>query len=207
MGESRIPSWSDEEEAPDMKTLDGVSVVGDRWTRTEPRGLPFKIGLAVLPFGLFVLLCSLGVIPSDGPMAVGNRIAGIVVGLFFTALGGIPVLGRGGMEIDRGTGCFRQWFSLLFWRNSWERDLSEFTGVTLTRRPVKTHGRHGVRAQTFEHCVYLTGDGVKREEITPGLGDYGECRELAEELARFLQYPLIDKSSGEVVVQSPEELA
>lgn len=79
--------------------------------------------------------------------------------------------------------------------------------MTLTRRPVKTLDQGGVRATSFEHCVYLTGDGVKREEITPGLGAYDECRELAEELARFLQWPLIDKSSGEEVIQSPEELA
>ena len=96
-----------------METLNGISVVGDRWTRTEPRGLPFKIGLAVMPVGILFVPLSLGDIPSDEPQGVRGRIAGIVAGLFFTALGGIPAFGRGGMEIDRDTGCLRQWFSLL----------------------------------------------------------------------------------------------
>jgi len=150
-------------------------------------GVPFAfLGVAMLAGAI------LGRV--EGDVAVAWFVGGI-----FALVGLGLVVGRSRTVIDREQGTFVRTLSLLFPAYRKERRLEEFDQVSLVREIRRTkNGSYVV------FCTYLTGNASK--EKWAEIRDYVKARAAAEEVAKFLTWPLVDGTGDEVVVREPEHL-
>jgi hypothetical protein len=160
-------------------------------------------GLPFLAAGLFVTLIGLQVVRVQNAHEVpwwGWAIA-VFMGLAFVAAGSALVLGRAWtrLEVSRGR-ILKQW-GLLAPMRSEELSLRNFTGMCL-----KFHG--GDSDSVDRYPVLLTAAAGGKDLELYSSTNYGEARERAAFLARFLKLPLTDGSTEhhEVLEAEPKDV-
>ncbi len=161
-------------------------------------GVPFFLA------GLFVMLSPLlpkDIQPTDKdtgkPMPIHFALP---FGGVFAATGAAFIFGRGGKTLNRRTNEMTTWWGLLVPFKSTTYQLSDFERVTVSRERRKSKNSH--------YTVFpVRIDGSK-----PGAVKIDEPKsepqalELAEELAKFLEIPLIDRTMGEAVRREADQL-
>jgi len=174
--------------------------------QTDPDILETRVGggclmLFGLPFllaGLFVIAASVKLIPIQGNLP---WYFGIPFGAIFAAAGAALMFGRTGMTIDRRQKTILKWWGLLAPMKRTEYPLDQYSRVTLGRE-----SRSSGDSTTIVFPVKLEGAGSTPaiEIEAPQL--YPAGRQLAEKLARFLNRPLVDTSSGQAIAREPDQL-
>lgn len=156
-------------------------------------GLPFLLA------GLFVLIAgSLGKMESETGDPAPLYVV-IPFGLVFASVGSIFVFGRYGIVIDKDAGEITTWYGLLTPMKTKREPLGELDEVRVT----KELRRHSNSTNTV-YPVRLVA-GTKPLTIEEN-GTYGQSRKLAEDLATFLELPLVDQSSGQSIRREAAEL-
>ncbi|NPV04599.1 MAG: hypothetical protein HPY67_07695 [Syntrophaceae bacterium] len=157
-------------------------------------GMPFLLA------GLFVLLVPLGIIPFEnrleGPLAL---VFIFLFGFVFTAIGAALVFGRSGIILDRGRGRVTEWQGLIVPMRRVEHTLDAI-------RQVEMDFSRGDSDSADSWPVRLAGEGIPKPITVAQPTVFAEAKRIAEELARFLQKPLVDSSTGERVTRDPEHL-
>jgi len=156
----------------------------------EGGGLACVFGLPFLAAGVFVTLIGTGVLRVQNADEVprwGWPVL-LFMGLAFVAVGSALVFGRSWTRLDtRRRRILKQW-GLLSPMRTEENRLQDFYEVCL-----KFHGGDSDSADRYP-VVLKAGMGGKDLEIYSST-NYGEARERAVFLARFLKLPLTDTST------------
>jgi len=157
-------------------------------------GMPFLLA------GLFVMLVPSGLLPVEGrPTGPYSSILLVLFGAVFAAVGAALVLGRSGIILDRGRGRIVRWWGLLVPMKRVEHMLDSI-------RQVEMDFSRGDRDSADTWPVKLAGEGIPKPITVAQPTGFPEAKRIAEELARFLQKPLVDSSTGERVTRDPEHL-
>jgi hypothetical protein len=160
-------------------------------------GLLALFGLPFLLTGSFVIALTLGLVSIQGevpPLAFGLPFGGI-----FAAVGGAIVFGRAGATIDRRRQSLVKWWGMLGLTRRSEYFLPDFSEVAL-RKEVR-------KGNSSSYTVYpvCLSSGARQESVTlEEPRDYGAARDLAERVAKLVDKPLADSSSGATVVRHPD---
>jgi len=157
-------------------------------------GMPFLLA------GLIIMLIPLGVIPFE-EQPEGPLVSALIVlfGSVFAAVGAVLVFGRGGIILDRGRGRIVRWWGLLVPMRRMEHRLDAI-------RQVEMDFSSGDKDSADTWPIRLAGEGVPKPITVAQPTAFSEARRVAEELARFLQKPLVDSSTGERVTRDPGHL-
>jgi len=157
-------------------------------------GMPFLLA------GLIIMLIPLGVIPFE-EQPEGPLVSALIVlfGSVFAAVGAVLVFGRGGIILDRGRGRIVRWWGLLVPMRRVEHRLDAI-------RQVEMDFSSGDKDSADTWPIRLAGEGVPKPITVAQPTAFSEARRVAEELARFLQKPLVDSSTGERVTRDPGHL-
>ncbi len=161
-------------------------------------GCLLLFGLPFLLAGLFVMAASLKLVPIQSEV---EWYFGIPFGGIFALVGAGLMFGRSGMTIDRRQQTVSKWWGILVPMKRDEYPLDQYSRVTLGRE-TRSSGDSSVTV----FPVKLEGAGeVKALEIqAPQI--YPAGRQLAETLAKFLNRPLVDTSTGQAVTREPDKL-
>jgi hypothetical protein len=154
-------------------------------------GLPFFLA------GLVVLLTGLGLGPIPVAGGLPSRVAAVIFGIIFTAVGGVLIFGRQGLIIDRLQNRVVQWQGLVVPLRRTVHPLDRFGGVRLDCL-------RGDKTTTYP--VRLKGESPAGDILIEQPADYPRARQTAEDLARFIRKPLEDLSSGKPVIRDPDHL-
>jgi hypothetical protein len=160
-------------------------------------GLLALFGSPFLFTGLFVIALTLGLVSIQGevpPLYFGLPFGGI-----FAAVGAAIVFGRAGATIDRRRQSLVKWWGMLGLSRRSEYFLPDFSQVTL-RKEV----RKGNNSSYTVYPVCLSSEGRQESVTLEEPRDYGAARDLAERVAKLVDKPLADSSSGTVVVRQPD---
>ena len=176
-------------------------------TTRDPDTLYFKSGggpLLVLGFpflcaGLFMLAIPLGLVPLKGtppPWYVA-----LPIGLGFCVAGLVMMFGRIELLIDgRRKRIVRRLFFLIPVRTR-EFMLDDYRRIVIGKETRKDkNGTHTV------YPVGLEGDGDAEPVAVDGPVNYEEARKKAEDLARHLDLPVVDTSTGTAIVRDAAAL-
>ncbi len=156
-------------------------------------GLPFLLA------GLFVAIGgSLGMLESEGGEPAPIYFV-LPFGLIFATVGAILVFGRYGIVIDRNARQVTTWYGLLVPMKSTQHPLGVIDEVRITKEI-----RRSDKSTRTVYPVRLAG-GAQPIDINETT-DYGDSRQLAEQLATFLDLPVVDRSSGQAVRREAAEL-
>jgi hypothetical protein len=163
----------------------------DRLIYRQPIGWGVFIGL---PFYLFFTALG-GLMWFAEPFPVKEGV-GLLVFLFFFSIWMLFVVstavhwfGRVGVDIDRSAGTVTTSWGLFFPLFPSDHRLERFRAVLLDFQ-VRTCGK----SKIHEYIVVLS-DG--KDQVKVGRGsDYAPMRTVAEEIARFIELPLLDVSDG-----------
>jgi len=159
-------------------------------------GVLMLFGLPFLATGLFVLGMGLGLIPvKNGPPVF----IAVPFGALFALGGGLLMFGRRGCVMDRAKGTIEYWSGILVPMFRKTHRIADLARVTLSKEI-----RRSDKSSYTVYPVRLVGADLKLN-----IGEaqrYEKSRQLAEQLAEFLQLPLADSSLGEEIVRAPEEL-
>ena len=157
-------------------------------------GLPFLLA------GLFVMQFPLGLIPleerPEGPLVSALV---ILLGSVFALVGAALVFGRSGIILDRGRGRIVRWWGLLV---PMKREETMLDAV----RQVEMDFSRGDSDSADTWPVKLSGEGIPKPIAIAQPVEFVEARRIAEELARFLHKPLVDRSTGEKVTRDAGHL-
>jgi hypothetical protein len=156
-------------------------------------GLPFLLA------GLFVIALTLELVNIEGevpPLYFGLPFGGI-----FAAVGAGLVFGRTGVTIDRRRQSLVKWWGMLGLSKRSEYFLPDFCEVVL-RREV----RSGDKSSHTVYPVRLRSETREESVTLEEPRDYEAARSLAERVAKLVDKPLADSSSGETVVRRPDRL-
>jgi hypothetical protein len=156
-------------------------------------GLPFLLA------GLFVMQMPLGIIPMKNSPGTLPSIFVVLFGAVFAAVGAALVFGRSGIILDRSRGRIVQWYGLLLPMKRTEYLLDSI-------RQVEMNFLSGDSDSAATWPVKISGEGLARPISVLQPTSFTEARHLAEELARFLQKPLVDSSTGETIIRDHEHL-
>ncbi len=156
----------------------------------EGGGFVSVFGLPFLAAGLFVTLIGTGVLrvqnAAELPWWAWPLL--LFMGLAFVAAGGGLVLGRSWTRLDTGRRRILKQWGLLSPMRTEETDLRDFYEVCL-----KFHGGDSDSVDRYP-VLLRSGRGGKDLQIYSST-NYGEARERAVFLARFLKLPLTDAST------------
>ncbi len=117
-----------------------------------------------------------------------------VVGMIFAGVGALFVFSRIGMTMDKRSGLVSVWWGLIRPMKSTTVRIEEVENVALTRED-------GESRKIYQISLSVA-DGDFELDST---GDYGDARELAEDVSAFLRVPLCDSSTGVGTVLSADE--
>ena len=165
----------------------------------EGGGFISIFGLPFLAAGIFVTLIGTGVVrvqnAAEVPWWAWPII--LIMGLAFVAVGSALVFGRTRTRLDTGRGKVQKQWGLLMLLKTQETTLQDFAWVCLRHQPGDSDS-----AERFP-VVLKAGQGGKDLALYSSL-NYGEARQRAEFLARFLKLPLRDTSTQHVEVLQPD---
>jgi len=155
-------------------------------------GCAALFGLPFFAFGVvFVIAALTGGMKMKGG---GNSVVfPALFGAVFALVGAAIIFGRSGLVFDSAAKTVRSWWGLLFPLKSTTDTLSDFLEVRIDREQRKnknsTYTVYPVRLVRKEGKA-LHIDEARNEE---------ESRRLAEEIAKFIDFPVTDASSGQAV--------
>lgn len=173
--------------------------------RVNPHTLEFRqttgcLSLFGIPFllaGLFIMQIPLGIIPVGGESPPWYFL--VLFGLPFTIVGAYLVFGVKGTRIDLSTRTVDQWWGLIVPLKHKIQPLDRYKMVYLSKV-------EGDSDSSDNYPIAITG-GLQGDTLKIHAPlDYHEARFSAEELCRFLNFPLKDDSSGVETIRKPEEL-
>ena len=189
----------------DTGGMDGESslrqVAPDRLQVREGGGGLSFFGIPFFAAGVFLLLAVGGVVPFENADEVPGHVSWIllVMGLAFASVGGGLVFGRKWVTLDRARGKIRKEWGLLVPARSRELPLESYEAVLLTFDS-------GDSDSSDRYPVLLKGFGETQDLPLTSHVQYGEAREQAGELARFLSLPLVDRSTAHESVTAPDQV-
>jgi len=158
-------------------------------------GLPFFL------VGLFVMQAPLNLINADLEGGAPPWYVALPFGLVFASVGAGLMFGRSGIIIDIQQDRLIKWWGLLV-----PMKRKEYILDTLSRLTLKKEVRKNDKSTQIVYPIRLESsdqsEGITLEEP----GAYPEARELAEDLAKFLDRPLTDYTSGSAVTRDPDRL-
>jgi hypothetical protein len=160
-------------------------------------GLLVLFGLPFLLAGLFVIALTLELVSIQGevpPIHVGLPFGGV-----FAAVGAGIVFGRAGVTVDRRRQSLVKWWGLLGLAKRSEYFLPDFCEVVL-RKEV----RKGDKSSYTVYPVCLRSETLEKSVALEEPRDYAAARALAERVAKLIDKPLADSSSGTPVVRQPD---
>jgi hypothetical protein len=166
---------------------------------TSGGGCLSLFGLPFLLAGLFIMQIPLGLIPVEHENEPWMRFFFPVFGGIFAAVGTALVFGRSGLILDRTRGRAVQWWGLIAPMKRKEYLLEAIGQVDLDFSRGDSDS-----ADTWP--VTLSGGGLPKPIAVARPTEFAEARRFAEELARFLNKPLVDSSTGERVTRDPDHL-
>jgi len=156
-------------------------------------GLPFLLA------GLFVIALTLGLVSVEGELP--PLYIGLPFGTIFAAVGAGIAFGRTGATIDRRRQTLVKWWALLGLKRRSEYLLQEFCEVVL-RKEV----RKGDKSSHTVYPVCLKSETRQKSVTLEEPQDYTTARALAERVAKLVDKPLADSSSGTTVLRRPDQL-
>jgi hypothetical protein len=173
----------------------------------DPQTLEKKSGggflaLFGLPFfaaGAFVILSVFGLVPMENE---GGRAPWFLVffGLPFLLIGLVLMLGRGGIVIDLRQNTVIKWWGLLAPIKRTYHELGTSKRVTL-----KEETRGSGKNRHTVYVVRLEPEAGESLELSAPPA-YQSGRAEAETIAKFVNLPMIDYTSGAPVERAPEQL-
>jgi hypothetical protein len=162
-------------------------------------GLLAVFGLPFLLAGLFVIALTLELVSIQGE--VPPPYIGLPFGGVFAAVGAGIVFGRSGTTLDRRRQTLVKWWGMLGLARRSEYFLPDFCEVT-----VEKEVRTGNKSSYTVYPVCLRNEARQESVTLEEPRDYGEARDLAERVAKLVEKPLADSSSGATVVRQPDGL-
>lgn len=156
-------------------------------------------GLPFLLTGIFIMQSPLGIIPLKGSAETPSSIFIVLFGVVFATVGALLVFGRSGIILDRGRGRIVQWYGLLV---PMKREECLLDAVD----QVEMDFSRGDGDSPATWPVRLSGQSIAKPLSVLQPTSFAEARQSAEELSRFLQKPLVDSSTGEVITRDPDHL-
>ncbi len=154
-------------------------------------GIPFFLA------GLFILQIPLGFLPVQSDLRAWDWLFALLFGVPFTAVGAVLMFGRSGLAIDRRRGEMVRWWGFLVPMRRKARPLPEFRLVRL---------ENDADSESSGYTVRLAADGPGESPVLGSRGEYLEAHQLAEALAKFLNRPLEDVTTGKRVLRDPDRL-
>ncbi len=174
-----------------MTTRDGLRRVGsDRLQVREGGGCLALFGLPFFLAGIFVTLMAIGVVPvrnaADVPAWAWPLI--FLMGLVFVAVGGALCIGRRWITLDKAQGAIRKQWGLLVPMKGEEYSLRDYEAVALRFEA-------GDSDTADRYPVLLKARTGQADFALSTSTTYGESRERAAAVAKFLGFALIDAST------------
>lgn len=157
-------------------------------------GLPFLIA------GLAVLFLSFSGTLKGKNGQPAPLIFGILFGGVFTLVGSILSLGRSGYDFDRRLKTVREWSGLLFPMFTRLHAINSYNEVRISREVRKSKN-----STYYVYEVSLRHNGENALKLTAPT-DMHEARRLGEEIAKFVELPLVDACADEVVRRPHDQL-
>jgi len=173
-------------------------VAPDRLMLKEGGGCLAIFGIPFFLAGIFMILGGFGIIPiENSPETMDlSWIVFIMMGLIFTAVGGVLALGRRRLVLDISRGTLTRSIGLLVPMRHTELSLHFYDSVNLRFAP-------GDSDSADRYLVSLRAkDGGKDFDLYSST-QYGDSREQAVLVGNFLCIPMVDASTDhETVIQS-----
>lgn len=169
--------------------------VGSSITQLSYRAGLGALGLAGLPFfafGIFIILLPvLGVMKTKGqPAGAGAVVFVVLFGLVFATVGAVLLFGRSGIIFDKAARTVTRWYGLLFPMWTKVHELANFSDVSMGKETRK----HKNSAYIVFPVRLVTTEDDAFDISEPR--DEQEARKLAEEIAKFLNFDIVDSTSG-----------
>ena len=175
-----------------MQTQDTITI-------RKGGGVISLFGMPFLIFGLFAISSPVTGLMGDKHGSPPPWFFIVPFGSIFTLVGAALVFGRAGTILDRRARTVTSWWGLLVPFKKAVRSLNDFQAVTIT---------HEIRrSKNSTYSVYpvrLEGDTNKLNIEEPH--DYQQARGRAEEIAKFIGFGIVDRSTGEAVVRDADAL-
>ncbi len=172
----------------------------DRWQTKIGGGCASLFGLPFFLAGLGVVVATF--IPAE--TRGGDEIPwyfGIPFGGVFMLVGGAILFGRLHIDIDRAARTVqKRWSVLSATVYAKERSLSEFNRVRVTSKIRRTKN-----SSYTVYPVILDGDSGDSFDLSEDR-EKNKSRTQAEEIAKFLDFPIHDESSGKTHIRQPDAL-
>ncbi len=154
---------------------------------------------AVGVFFLLLVLTFVGITLSSMQDTDSMIVASIFFGIML--IGDLAlILGRAGIVIDRRQKLLTTWWGLLVPWSKTQYELTGFSCITITKEI-----RRSKNSTYTVYVVRLKNQESKDIHIEENQ-DYLTSRRSAETVAKFMNLPLSDNSSGSEVIRKPEEL-
>lgn len=148
-------------------------------------GMPFFLA------GIFVVLAGVGIVPMSGPVSGIARVALPLMGLVFTAVGGVLVFGRSWTTVDTGRGLVvKEWGLLVPMRTRTHR-LESFSAVRL--------GFERGDSDSADHFPVSLKSPAGPWLLLDNPTQYAEARRRAAAVAAHLQIELEDATTDHPV--------
>jgi hypothetical protein len=186
-----------------------TSGIGDRiklqGQRVEVRGGGGCLLMLGIPFLLagsaVVVAMLLGSIEVDED---GGFIVYSIVSLFMIVMGAALTFARLRFDIDGNSRTYRRRLSILVVIKETSGSLDEFDNLTISRSTRSTTSSNNTSSTHTVYPIRLVGDGNTLDVWEPqGLTG---ARNQAEQIAKALGYPLIDKTGHETIVREADHL-
>ena len=173
----------------------------DRLELREGGGCLSVFGVPFLAAGVFVTLIGAGIVPmsnaKDVPVWAWPLL--LLMGLAFVAAGGALVFGRRWTILDAGRGTVsRQWGLLVPMRGE-AQSLATYDAVVVRFQA-------GDSDTADRYPILLRAKGGGAEYVLQSSTQYGESREGAAAIAKFLRLPLVDAATTHESVLAPDRV-
>ena len=176
-------------------------VAPDRFQIKEGGGCLSLFGLPFLLAGIFVVLIGFRIVPMRNAAAVPVWAWPLILlmGFVFVVVGGCLVLGRCWITLDATRGTLRkQWGLLVPWRGE-DQSLDGYEAVLLRFTA-------GDSDSADRYPVLLRAKPGGMDFSLSSSTQYGESREQAAAVAKFLDLPLVDASTDHESVRDPDRV-
>jgi hypothetical protein len=174
-------------------------VAPDRLEIKEGGGCLALFGAPFLAAGIFVTLIAVRIVPMQdtaGTSAWASLLI-LLAGLAFVAVGGGLVLGRRWTILDAGRGTILKQWGLLVPMRGETHSLADYDAVTVRFEA-------GDSDSADRYPVLLRAKGGGADLALQSATQYGESREAAAVIAKFLRLPLVDAATTHESVLAAE---
>ncbi|MCR4316930.1 MAG: hypothetical protein NUW37_11345 [Planctomycetes bacterium] len=173
-----------------------AQIDGETYVINQGGGLMIFLGVFFLIPAIIMFGVGLANAPSNGDL-----IPLLIVGGVFAILGIIIATIRWGLIIDKSEGTITSWWRMLFVLGSTKvYGIEEGEGITITQEIRRTKNSSYT---VWPVRIKIKGD--RKVNITE-TRDPGSSREVAEELARFIGFKIIDTSMGGKIERNADEI-